>query len=229
MLRFDYNYHRDYDPSTGRYIESDPIGLAGGINTYAYAGGNPVSSSDPTGQFCVSEGGWTTCNFPGGPTFSLPTPPGFPGYLGPEGHPILYHGYDVTRSIGCADPAAVMQGLINTPTPGNPSPATPDGTLNNAQVLPGIDNWVLSYATNDIFNGQPLEVNLTIGPASQFNPGYVVRTVSNGVAHAYGEGLNWQQSPWTGGGYVGEWAGNELVWGRQLSNIIKKASCGCNK
>ena len=44
-----YNYFRDYDPATGRYAESDPIGLKGGSNTFAYVGAGPLESSDPFG------------------------------------------------------------------------------------------------------------------------------------------------------------------------------------
>ncbi len=44
-----YNHHRYYDPDLGRYLSSDPLGLAGGLNTYTYAANDPVNYVDPTG------------------------------------------------------------------------------------------------------------------------------------------------------------------------------------
>ena len=75
-----YNYFRDYDPAIGRYIQSDPIGLAGGFNTYLYAT-DPLTQTDLFGlmgsrgrvTYCGS--GWNKPFVPesfGGASFSQP-------------------------------------------------------------------------------------------------------------------------------------------------------------
>lgn len=58
-----YNYFRDYDRVTGRYVQSDPIGLSGGSSTYGYALSSPLTGIDPFGlqtttieQFCLKYG-----------------------------------------------------------------------------------------------------------------------------------------------------------------------------
>lgn len=81
------SWHRFYDPNTGRYISTDPIGLDGGMNLYAYVGGDPVNKIDPWGlinpdELCPPNWEWSSGNCfprndPGG------CPPG--EFSGPDG------------------------------------------------------------------------------------------------------------------------------------------------
>jgi RHS repeat-associated protein len=70
------NVQRDYDPLTGKYVESDPIGLKSGINTYTYGYSHPTQFVDPTGLIACFGDTWIGSK--GDPGLSL----GFGGYLG---------------------------------------------------------------------------------------------------------------------------------------------------
>ena len=206
-------------------MESDPIGLRGGVNTFAYSLGNPVVNFDPLGLGCISLAGTVMhCVYPGGgPDFYVPAPLGVTSDIGRNSfiNMFLYHQYDVQVPLGAADEQCVMRKLMENPTPGNPNPASEAGTRNNAPALIFRNNWVTSYLTSDRMSHRRLVVNVA-DSGSAFPPGYVARTVSDGVVHTYGEGLAWEQAlPIPGLNAVANWT----VWKLQMKKFVKECSC----
>jgi RHS repeat-associated protein len=239
-----YNYFRDYDPTTGRYIEADPIGLRGGTNPYAYAANNPVDAVDPGGLACVTSGGTVHCSFPGGgPSVNFPAPEGWPASI--NANSPNYHAYDKQVDVGNRNPDCIRRQIAAKPTPGHPSPATPGGTFNDAtpstaaNLIDGLDyissfgndsggyanSPVYSYLTKDVKTGGQVIVNVTL-PGHPLFPGYVARTVgqngSDTVVHNYGEGTAALQNPWNPlSGPI------DNVWEGQTRDLA--GGCGCQR
>lgn len=83
------NYFRDYDPAIGRYVESDPIGLSGGPNSYGYVSSDPTEFIDPLGLMqiviCRDTGTATVYDDSGKAIFDEPTVTGCEGTETPLG------------------------------------------------------------------------------------------------------------------------------------------------
>lgn len=214
-----YNYFRDYDPALGRYIQSDPIGLAGGINTYGYVMGNPISRYDTLGLDCVASGGTVSCNVPGGPQVSFTRPAGWPDYLGPRSGG--YHYYNEWVKTAGLDKKCLDDYVRKHPTPGSPSAATANGTPNNASP-----NWVPSFMPSPVTsyamssNGNQVVVNVTM-PGHPLFPGYVVRVNNpDGTMNNFGEGTGPLQA-----GYSPLARPINNVWQGLSDDAINACSC----
>ncbi|HEX2581557.1 MAG TPA: RHS repeat-associated core domain-containing protein [Dongiaceae bacterium] len=66
-----HNRARAYSPRLGRFLQTDPAGIQGGLNLYAYAGGDPVDNSDPMGLYTLQIGLGGSINLPFGVTIPL--------------------------------------------------------------------------------------------------------------------------------------------------------------
>ena len=205
-----YNWHRFYDPETGRYLTSDPIGLKGGANAYGYVGGDPFGAVDPWGLSSISANGTTT--FQTGladlPTFAITTQPGWTDYGNSN---LLYHQYNqaVTASnISSTQIDALGAYILAHPTPASTSqPATVAGQYNPATPNCGPFSGVFAnlVSPDDVYtytrtglSGRTYVINITAQNHS-LGSGIVIRGVrsdGNGGAYFdnYGEGAGLAQS-----------------------------------
>jgi len=132
---------RAYDPGTGRFVSADPIGVAGGINLYGYASGDPVNNIDPSGLRGDTytkpvAGGWGSSNFAPGTFGGGGSDPNH-GAQGPGwyGYPNGDGTYSGIHCDGC-DTGASSTLAINGTGRASGEPAGTDAIVVTAQVRP---------------------------------------------------------------------------------------------
>lgn|GEM_PF-1214590 len=210
-----YQYRaRYYSPRLGQFLSSDPIGTKDDPNLYLYVANDPVNLTDPTGMECKNntEAGTTNC-VTKDYNVTFKTTDSFPGTDASRSD---FHYYDETAQSHLGVDAT-RNWVQQNPTPGDPSPATPGGTRNDATPviggLPGDISPVSSITTTNTVSGNPVVVNVTL-PGHPLFPGIVVREVvpnadGTSTIHNRGEGNGDLQRPGApfAGAINGVWRG----------------------
>jgi RHS repeat-associated protein len=180
-----YNYRRDYDPAIGRYIESDPIGLAGGsYSTYAYASGNPISLTDPLGL--MGGGGGGSAAHPG-PVCDQ-SAPRLPDFISFNINAYVFSVYGAFASNGYAFVGGGVN--FNFPNPLSLEASANAGWLNVASPTGAqIDNFLGGYS-GGVTGGY-----VGLGGGEVWSPGNGTATVIG-----FGAGASFGSSSNGGGG-----------------------------
>jgi RHS repeat-associated protein len=159
-----YNYFRDYDGVTGRYLESDPIGLSGGVNSYVYVGGNPISNTDPFGLWTFQFGIGGSLTTPWGGSITLSGGIAFDGH----GNIALYETAGPGMGIGAGESAGgTMQFSANAQTVNDLT-----GQFNTVSAGAGaglsgtIDGFTGTTADGRIVSGAGITIGEGIGVTS---------------------------------------------------------------
>ncbi|HLK98603.1 MAG TPA: RHS repeat-associated core domain-containing protein, partial [Hymenobacter sp.] len=158
-----YNYFRDYEPGTGRYIESDPIGLRGGTSTYSYVAGRPLVLIDPSGlkarvccrqipglpaQHCFIQEAKDDSCIPSCKTqtrtLGLHGPPPFGDSNNRGGQTIINHGFDNPGESQCGEwtTRCNLNACLNRVFDTYPNPSAYSGTR-------GPNSNTFAYALTD--------------------------------------------------------------------------------
>ncbi|MCZ6659283.1 MAG: RHS domain-containing protein [Gammaproteobacteria bacterium] len=136
-----YNYFRFFDPTTGRYIRPDPIGLAGGVNMFGYVNANPIRFSDSSGLEGSFIGGFADADDANASGRDLVVgligtlaPPATILSLGAVGPTIVANAGEIGRVAIIV--GRLLKGELSGPSPPEISPKPPPPNVQSAPPRP---------------------------------------------------------------------------------------------